>query len=310
MLTPKICLMGPTAAGKTALALKLTDYFPLDIISVDSAMIYRGMDIGTAKPSRAILEQIPHRLIDICDPSDAYSVAAFCNDAGQAITEIESKQRIPFLVGGTMMYFHALGQGITPMPSANAEIRLALTEEGNRLGWPHVHHRLQGLDPVAAARIHPQDKQRIQRALEVYLMTGKPLSEFHQENKQKPSDLHYVIIAPTDRSILHHRIAVRFHEMLEQGWVNEVEKLIDRPDLNSVWPSLRTVGYRQIIDYLAGNFSYETMCEKGIIATRQIAKRQLTWLRSFNQGQWFEAETPDLLSKVVRYLQQVIFIQK
>lgn len=307
-MQPLICLVGPTASGKTDLALHLVQQFPFDIISVDSAMVYRGMNIGTAKPTPAILAKTPHRLIDICDPCDSYSVAQFRQDALHAIQEIKSNQRYPLLVGGTMLYFHALEKGLAEMPVADTSLRLMLNREGQEYGWPLLHERLVKIDPEAGRRIHPNDSQRIQRALEVYLLSGKTISALKKEQTPPALDaIHYLILAPSNRPMLHERIANRFKQMLASGLVAEVEELLARGDLTPAMPAMRSVGYRQIGAYLKGELQYDEMCAKGIIATRQLAKRQLTWLRRFKQARWFDSEAPDLFSQVLHYLEKEVF---
>ena len=279
-----ICLTGPTASGKTALALELVKRLPCDIISVDSAMVYRGMDIGTAKPDDETLKLAPHRLIDICDPTQAYSAAQFCHDASIEIESIIAQKRIPLLVGGTLLYFRALQQGLSELPSANQDIRESLIADANKYGWPSLHQRLEKIDPIAAKRIDVNDIQRIQRALEVYLITGKSLSAHWQEPTKHPSPYQFLNFAliPTDRDLLYQNIEKRFYDMLDRGFIDEVKQLHNRTDLNPQLPSMRTVGYRQIWHYLDGEYDYPTMCERSIIATRQFAKRQLTWLRSMS----------------------------
>lgn len=297
-----VCLMGPTASGKTQLAVELVKHFPFEIISVDSAMVYRGMDIGTAKPDAATLQEAPHHLIDIRDPADAYSAAEFCKDALHEIENIFARQKIPLLVGGTMLYFRALQQGLSDLPSADAKTRAELLKEGESLGWPEMHKRLQQVDPIAAERIHQHDSQRIQRALEVFLLTGKNLTTWQQEN-QAQSTHHSIInigIAPQDRAILHQRIAARFDVMLQQGFLDEVRKLYARGDLTLETPAIRSVGYRQAWEYLQGTLTFEQMRERAIIATRQLAKRQLTWLRSWPNLTLYDSEAPDLLQQVIR----------
>ncbi len=299
-----VCLMGPTASGKTQLAVELVQRYPFEIISVDSAMVYKGMDIGTAKPSPEILQIAPHRLIDICDPRDAYSAAQFRTDALREIDDIQSHNKIPLLVGGTMLYFKTLQQGIAAMPSADPEVRAALLAEAKAIGWPKLHQRLQTIDPQAAARIHAHDSQRIQRALEVFMLTGKNLTRWQQDQADQGLDqkIINIIIAPDDRKVLHERIALRFMQMLEQGFVDEVKQLIARGDLSLDFPAMRSVGYRQVWKYLLGEYTYEEMCEKGIIATRQLAKRQLTWLRSWPDNTLFDSEANDLLLQVSNFL--------
>lgn len=282
-LPPAVCLMGPTASGKTDLAVTLVETLPMEIISVDSVMVYRGMDIGSAKPNSETLARAPHRLIDICDPLEAYSAARFRDDALREMADITARDRIPLLVGGTMLYFRALLAGLSTLPSADVEIRTRLEEEAAAEGWASLHRRLTEVDPEAGARIHPNDPQRIQRALEVYELTGTPLSEL-QQSQQCDQPLPYRIIklavAPVDRTILHERIAQRFELMLQNGLIEEVETLRQRGDLHLDLPALRAVGYRQVWEYLSGKLDYTAMVERGIIATRQLAKRQFTWLRS------------------------------
>jgi tRNA dimethylallyltransferase len=300
-----ICLMGPTAAGKTQLAIDLVSYFPMDIISVDSAMVYRGMDIGTAKPDATILKIAPHRLIDIRDPAEAYSAAAFRQDALREIEAIHAQQRIPLLTGGTMMYFSVLQQGLTELPSADASVRERLTNIANEQGWGVLHERLKEVDAAAAARIHPNDAQRIQRALEVYELTGKSLSEWQALDTEVLSkyEIINIAVAPDDRAILHARIAERFQQMLALGFLDEVKNLFDRGDLTLDLPSIRSVGYRQAWEYLLGNISYDEMHLKAIAATRQLAKRQLTWLRQWPTSiNWFDSLAPDLTGQVMGYL--------
>ncbi len=300
-----ICLMGPTAAGKTALAMALVEQGGCEIISVDSGMIYRGMDIGTAKPSAEELQRAPHRLIDIRDPAEAYSAAEFRADALAAMAEITAAGRTPLLVGGTMMYFKVLRDGLAELPDADPVIRARLDAEAAAHGWPHLHQRLQVVDPLAAARIPPMDSQRLQRALEVWELTGKPLSQWHAEQvapEPLPYDLRWLAIAPPERAVLHGRIADRFDQMLAQGLIAEVAGLKARPDLHLGLPSMRAVGYRQVWEYLDGQYGRDELREKGIAATRQLAKRQLTWLRSFGELLWLDPADPDLLSQTRRHL--------
>ena len=283
---PRIfCLMGPTASGKTDLALKLAQYHPIDIVSVDSALVYKGMDIGSGKPSSIELKKTPHHLIDICDPGVPYSVGKFREDAIKAIESILAANRIPLLVGGTMMYFKALLEGLAVLPLSNTEIRQSLDKEAERLGWPLMHERLKQIDPKIALKIKPMDAQRIQRALEVYEVSGKPLSAWldSQSESVLPYDFQSIGFIPTDtqRLILHKRIEKRFLNMLEAGLVNEVERLFERSDLNLNTPSIRCVGYRQVWEYLLGQYNEDIMKQKAIAATRQLAKRQITWLRSW-----------------------------
>jgi tRNA dimethylallyltransferase len=273
--------MGPTASGKTGVAVELVRRLPLDIISVDSALVYRGMDIGTAKPGPDTLARAPHRLIDIRDPAEAYSAAEFRADALAAMAEISSRGRVPLLVGGTFLYFRALEQGLSDMPAAVPEIRARLEAEARRDGLACLHARLAQVDPAAAARIHVTDPQRILRALEVYEQTGEPMSVFHARgrNAALPYRLLKLALLPEDRAVLHARIAARFRDMLAAGLVEEVRRLYQRGDLGPELPAMRAVGYRQVWAHLAGEIGYEELPERGIVATRQYARRQLTWLR-------------------------------
>lgn len=303
-LPPAVCLMGPTASGKTELAVKLVERLPFEIISVDSALVYRGMDIGTAKPDAGTLARAPHRLIDIIDPAEAYSASRFRDDALREMAEITAAGRIPLLVGGTMLYYRALEQGLSRLPEADAATRERIEQEAAELGWKALHERLAEVDPAAAARIHPNDPQRLSRALEVYELTGRPMSELWLEKDQPdpPYRLIKVAVAPTDRAELHERIARRFLLMLEQGLVEEVDRLYRRGDLNSQLPSIRCVGYRQVWQYLEGELSYSEMSERGIVATRQLAKRQFTWLRSEQGLQWFSTFESNLAEKMLKFL--------
>jgi tRNA dimethylallyltransferase len=304
MTLPVIFLMGPTASGKTALALELCRQLPLDIVSVDSAMVYRGMDIGTAKPSAEIQKAAPHRLIDICDPAEVYSAAGFCRDALIEIEKIHLNRRIPLLVGGTGLYFRALEKGISVLPSADSDVRSKLEEEARATGWESMHQRLAKIDSEAAARIHPNDPQRIQRALEVYELTGQSMSELYAQETAKPLDYGVIkiILNPEDRSIIHARVEQRFMQMLEAGLIDEVRDLYERSDLNASKPSMRMVGYRQIWKYLDGLFAYEEMVNSAIVATRQLAKRQLTWLRKEGDASWLDSESDTVLDKVLKLI--------
>jgi len=301
-LPPAIFIMGPTASGKTDLAVEIKKRLPVELISVDSALIYRGMNIGTAKPDAETLAIAPHHLIDICDPSEAYSAANFRNDALQLMEEITQAGKIPLLVGGTMLYFRALQYGLSNLPDANPEIRTKLEEEAKTHGWQALHDRLAEIDPISAARIHPNDPQRLQRALEVYELTGKPLSQLHQESQQGacPYDVLKFALLPNDRAWLHERIALRFEIMLKQGLIDEVKGLYQRGDLHTDLPAVRAVGYRQVWDYLDGNIDYNMMINRGIVATRQLAKRQITWLRSEKNIYPFDAQSNNLSSVLNR----------
>ena len=296
MSKPKIIsLMGPTASGKTAFAMALYDRYPIDIISVDSALIYRGMNIGTAKPTQSELQIYPHKLIDICDPSESYSAANFRSDAISAIENTLNNGRIPLLVGGTMLYFKALIEGLSPLPAANSEIRQQIEEKANKYGWQSIHEELKKVDPVSASRIHPNDPQRLNRALEVYLISGKSLTELTQHSGELlPYDIKQFAIMPPDRAELHQRIEQRFLQMLELGFEDEVKRLMERGDLHPNLPSIRCVGYRQMWEYLSGEISYDEMVFKGICATRQLAKRQITWLRGWKQPiTWLNGDNMD-----------------
>ncbi|WP_333797593.1 tRNA (adenosine(37)-N6)-dimethylallyltransferase MiaA [Rheinheimera sp.] len=291
MTMPVIFLMGPTASGKTALAFDLVRELNAEIISVDSALIYRGMDIGTAKPTAQELAIAPHRLIDILDPAQAYSAADFRTDALAHIADIQQQGKVPLLVGGTMLYFKALLEGISPLPEADPEIRAELEQRAAVEGWQALHQQLAEVDPVSAARIHPNDPQRINRALEVYLVSGRSLTDWTTEKGDAfPYPVQQFAIAPTDRAVLHQRIEMRFMQMLAQGFEQEVQKLKLRNDLHADLPSMRCVGYRQMWDYLDGLVSYDEMVYRGVAATRQLAKRQLTWLRSWQELNWLKSE--------------------
>lgn len=281
-LPQAIFLMGPTGTGKTDLAVALHQRFPLEIISVDSTLVYRGMDIGTAKPDTQTLSAAPHRLIDFLDPSQPYSAADFRTDALREMAAITAQGKIPLLVGGTMLYFRALEYGLSQLPEADPEIRARLEAQAATQGWQALHNRLAQIDPLAAERIHPNDPQRLQRALEVYELTGKSLTELQQAawHDACPYQLLKIALIPQDRSWLHERLALRFDLMLEQGFVAEVEKLWQRDDLAIHLPAVRAVGYRQVWDYLNGKIDYTQMRDRAIVATRQLAKRQMTWLRS------------------------------
>ena len=281
-----VAIMGPTASGKTAAALRIAQEIPSEIISVDSALVYRGMDIGTAKPTPEELASVPHHLIDIIDPLDAYSVMQFRTDTLRLVDEISARGKLPLLVGGTMMYFKGLTDGLDDLPTADAIVRAALDEEAARIGWPGMHAKLQILDPVTAARLAPNDAQRINRALEIIELTGQPMSSLlaRRDKPELPFELVSFALEPSDRAVLHRRIALRFDQMLgesdDAGIVAEVARLRARGDLSPNLPSMRCVGYRQSWDYLDGKIDRVVLRETGIIATRQLAKRQLTWLRA------------------------------
>ncbi|MHC8316474.1 tRNA (adenosine(37)-N6)-dimethylallyltransferase MiaA [Pseudomonas sp. LB3P31] len=313
-LPPAIFLMGPTAAGKTDLAIELTKVLPCELISVDSALVYRGMDIGTAKPSRELLAEYPHRLIDILDPAESYSAADFRRDALEAMADITARGKIPLLVGGTMLYYKALVDGLADMPAADAEVRAQIEEEAARLGWQALHDQLAVIDPESAARIHPNDPQRLSRALEVYRVSGQSMTALRLQQsaqsteaaasgrQQLPYTVANLTIAPANRQVLHERIKQRFTLMLEQGFIDEVVALRKRSDLHAGLPSIRAVGYRQVWDYLDGKLTQAEMQERGIIATRQLAKRQFTWLRSWADLHWLDSLDCDNLPRALKYL--------
>lgn len=315
-LPPAIFLMGPTASGKTDLAMTLCRRLPCDIVSVDSAMIYRGMDIGTAKPTAEELAVAPHRLIDICDPAETYSAADFRSDALAEMARITQSGRVPLLVGGTMMYFKALLHGMSGLPSADPVLRQTLEQEARERGWEALHQELEAKDPVAARLIHPNNRQRLIRALEVLRLTHKPISSFWRarpvlpEGKEQEgvedytyftqwqadeaTSLPYTVtqfaMVPPERQVLHERIRLRFMRMLEAGFLDEVQALMNRDDLHPELPSMRCVGYRQAWGYLAGEYGYDTFVSKGVAATRQLAKRQLTWLRKWSDVTWLNSD--------------------
>ena len=296
---PVIAIMGPTASGKTGLALDIAAKVESEVISVDSALVYKGMDIGTAKPTQEEQAGVVHHLIDIIDPAQSYSVSQFVNDTNALIGDILARGKVPILAGGTMMYFNALINGISPLPKSDEKIRDEITQQAQRLGWSKLHDELRRVDPVSGERIHPNDPQRITRALEVYRSTGKTLTHWQQQEGEKcPYNIAQFAIAPADRAVLHERIATRFDLMLEQGFENEVVKLYERSDLHEDLPSIRSVGYRQMWQYLDGQLSYAEMRERGIIATRQLAKRQLTWLRGWEQVTWLDTFANDNLTKI------------
>ncbi len=278
---PAVCLLGPTATGKTEVAISLCKRFPFEIISVDSALVYRGMNIGTAKPDADTLARVPHHLVDIRDPEDSYSAGDFVRDAGEVMDSIYAAGRLPLLVGGTMLYFRALTGGMADLPSASAEIRDSIDAEARRLGWPALHERLRELDPDAAARIEPRDRQRIQRALEVYLASGETITSLQAQGGDAGPDDRFLMLAlyPADRARLHARIEQRLETMVAAGFPDEVRTLMARPGLERDSPAMRAVGYRQYWSYLAGDYGEDEAFRRALYATRQLAKRQITWLR-------------------------------
>jgi len=296
--------MGPTCSGKTALALKLVQHFPFHLVSVDSTLVYRNMDIGTAKPSKAELHQTPHELINICDVSEPYSAGQFCQDVKNHIIAIQHAGKIPLLLGGTMMYFHALQSGIAELPVANASLRKQISQEAEDVGWPRLHENLQKILPEVAAKIHPNDAQRIQRALEIYYLT---LNTTWPRNPILPScEFINLLLCTPNRQQLRTRIAERFDAMLRDGFINEVTHFFNRPDVHRDLPAMRAVGYRQVFSYLEGQYDMATMREKAITATAQLAKRQMTWLRSWPTGTCFNAGNPNLDAHVMAYIRSTI----
>ncbi|PZN30273.1 MAG: tRNA (adenosine(37)-N6)-dimethylallyltransferase MiaA [Proteobacteria bacterium] len=289
-IPPVILVMGPTGAGKTDLAIRLAERFPIEIVSVDSAMVYRGLDIGTGKPPAEILARHPHHLVDILDPSQPYSAGQFVRDARAAIDAIRARGKVPLLVGGTMLYFRALRAGLAELPAADPEVRAAIDAEAERIGWPGLHAQLASIDPQAAARIRPNDAQRIQRALEVYRITGRTLSELHAAAAPPAPDLEFAafVWSPADRSALHAAIEQRFHAMMAAGLLEEVRRLYQRGDLDARLPAIRSVGYRQLWEHLSGRTALDLAVQRAIYATRQLARRQLIWLRAESQVQWID----------------------
>jgi tRNA dimethylallyltransferase len=310
---PIFALVAPTASGKTELALRLSESYPFEIISVDSALVYQGMDIGTAKPTLAERQRVQHHLIDICTPLESYSAARFVSDTVAAIQEIESRGRWPLLVGGTFLYINALMYGLNVLPQADSSYRIQLEEEATIVGWPALHARLALYDPVTAARLHPTDRQRIQRALEVVHLTGKPLSDFFVERAlpvQRPIKLMGLDV---ERAVLHKRIEQRFQGMIQQGFLDEVRALrAALPTLHADLPSMRCVGYRQAWEYLEGEFSSVDWIERGIIATRQLAKRQCTWMRRFTAQEisLFSPLSPQVFKDLTDFIERTISISE
>ncbi len=318
-MPPAVFLMGPTATGKTDLALALLRQFPFEIVSVDSALVYRGMDIGTAKPSHAIRAAIAHHLIDICDPTDAYSAGRFRSDALRVLADISARGRIPLLVGGTMLYFRVLQRGLSHLPAADAQVRARLEARAQSEGWAVLHAELARVDPQSAQRIHRNDPQRIQRALEVYELTGRALTEhfpqarddaYHADSAPGEDGLPYTVVkialVPPDRTEIHRRVAQRFAHMLRAGFIDEVHALRARGDLHLELPSIRAVGYRQAWEFLDGYGDQAGMIERAVIATRQLAKRQLTWLRAEHEVQVFDPYRLDIEAALTLFFRQTL----
>ena len=307
-LPPALLIMGPTASGKTKLAIEAAQTLDGEVISVDSALVFRGMDIGTAKPDLKEREGVPHHLIDILDPSERYSTGQFQKDALSLMIDIAQRGRLPILAGGTMLYFHGLIHGISSLPPADPSVRETLEKEASLTSWTALHDRLRGIDPVAAERIHPNDPQRIQRALEIYHITGRPMTDVIAENPPPPPSFRYipVLISPSDRQTLASRIQLRFETMLQMGFIDEVSALRRRGDLHPDLPAMRAVGYRQVWEHLDGLNSFEEMREKGITATRQFAKRQLTWLRKETYQLTIESEALSSPAETIRQIAKLL----
>lgn len=303
-LPPAVWIMGPTASGKTDLALELARRFPCELISVDSALIYRGMDIGTAKPDAQCLQEFPHQLIDILDPQESYSAAQFRSDALALMDNAVKAGRLPVLVGGTMLYFKALLDGLASMPESDAQVRAVLEQQMQQQGLAALHERLQQVDPESAARIHVNDSQRILRALEVWQVSGQSMSAHRRQQQAQPLPfaVQAFALAPAQRSTLHERIALRFELMLQQGFIDEVERLRQLPGMHAQLPSMRAVGYRQVWEYLDGDYDAQQMQERAVAATRQLAKRQFTWLRSWQDLTWLDSLDNNKLAQVLKKL--------
>ena len=308
-LPPAIFIMGPTASGKTGLAVELYQHLPVELISVDSALVFKDMDIGTAKPVASILARAPHHLIDLIPPTEVYSAATFRNDALKLMAEITARGKVPLLVGGTMLYFKALQGGLSQLPEADPNVRQKLDAQAAQIGSPAMHDKLAEIDPETAARLEPADAQRVQRALEVYEISGKTMTELHQSSMSDklPYQLLKIALTPSDRSVLHDRIAIRFDDILKQGFVDEVKRLLLKyPSLNADMPSMRCVGYRQALEHLAGNYDVAELRDRGIFATRQLAKRQLTWLRGMDDTFEVNCLNPKMLETVLNEINQMI----
>ncbi|WP_334120500.1 tRNA (adenosine(37)-N6)-dimethylallyltransferase MiaA [Limnobacter sp.] len=304
---PALAVLGPTASGKSALGLWMADQgFPIEIISLDSALVFRDMDIGTAKPTPQELAMVPHHLIDIITPSEAFSAAEFVEQCHILIDDIRARGKVPVILGGTMMYYKTLVSGMDDLPVANPAIRQAIEQQAAAEGWPAIHAQLAVVDPATAARLKPNDSQRLQRALEVFQITGKPLSAFHVRDQQADAVIPTLAIEPSDRAVLHKRIEARFHAMLEQGLIEEVIELRHNHVLDETMPSMRCVGYRQVWEYLHGTCTHQDMTEKGIAATRQLAKRQITWLRSTANKEVVDPLSPDWLDRIKPWIQRQV----
>ncbi len=310
-LPSAVFIMGPTASGKTDLAIELVKHHPFEIISVDSALVYKGMNIGTAKPTTEELSIAPHRLIDIIDPAQAYSTARFRTDALDAMKQIHAHNKIPLLVGGTMLYHRSLLYGLSELPPADEKIRAELERQAGLEGAEFMHQRLAEIDAAAAQRIHPNDPQRVQRALEVYEITGKSMTQLQQQSQAEalPWNTYKIIVAPDSRELLRERIAIRFKQMIEQGFIEEVRGLYERGDLDLSLPSMRAVGYRQVWEYLQGKRTREQMVEQGITSTRQFAKRQMTWLRRETEALWIATEDTNRYEQARGYLNDIISVK-
>jgi len=307
-----ILLMGPTGAGKTDLAVELASEWPVEIISVDSALVYRGMDIGTGKPDPVTLARVPHHLVDILDPSEPYSAGQFVRDAVRLMEDIRGRGKVPLLVGGTMLYFRALTRGMATLPEADPEVRTLIEEEARERGWPALHSELARIDPEAAARILANDSQRIQRALEVYRLTGEPLSHWQRQTRPPVPDMvfHRIAWGPADRQQLYDRIERRFHAMMAAGFLAEVGKLFARNDLDPELPALRSVGYRQLWAHLAGKATLEEAVREGILATRHLARRQLIWLRKETDIEWMDSLDSDVSARIKQFMARIFGQQK
>ena len=299
-----VFVLGPTASGKTALGIEIAKVIPAEVISIDSALVYRQMDVGSAKPTAEEMAGIPHHLIDVRDPFESYSAADFVRDCTRLIKEIQARGKLPLIVGGTMLYAKALKEGLNQMPTSDLEVRREVEAEAAEIGWPGMHAKLAEVDPITAARLMPNESQRISRALEVYRQTGKPIS-WYQAQEQKGSDFEFLTLGllPGDRKVLHERIAKRFDIMLEQGFLDEVKRLMAMPQFDRAWPSMRAVGYRQAIEYLLGEIDYDRFLVAGVAATRQLAKRQMTWMRSMDDIHLMDPLTEDVVAKALALIE-------